>query len=409
MNAVTGPSTGSLLEQVRALEMLGTRRLTGTPTEKAAQVQLGAALEQLGFDISMRPFRWTQSIYSSLMAHFGLATLASVVAFEWPLVGAMLHVGVALSYGLESLKRVHLIRALFPRIASQNLIALKPTRAPLRRRIVLIAHADAAFTGTLFHPSLVRLATRQPPPGLGWFKKQLGIATASVLGLAVFEGLEAFGVWALPSWALCALSIPSVLSFLLNLEVVLRNRVVPGAADNLSGCVACIEVARRVQSQLPDDVEFIVVISGAEEAGTGGAQRLAEAVAASGEWERDKTVVLGIDTLSNGDLRVLEEGELWPIRIPASLLRAVDEENAAHPELTAVTPYVVPSGATDALPFLVRGFQAMSLTCIDAAIGAPRHYHRPTDTWTNLDPIQLERSIDFAARLVVRLATKPTE
>jgi hypothetical protein len=52
----------------------------------------------------------------------------------------------------------------------------------------------------------------------------------------------------------------------------------------------------------------------------------------------------------------------------------------------------------------VNGFQAVSLTCIDKTIGAPRHYHHPTDTWTNIDDVQLDASIDFAERLIRRLA-----
>ncbi len=46
----------------------------------------------------------------------------------------------------------------------------------------------------------------------------------------------------------------------------------------------------------------------------------------------------------------------------------------------------------------------MSLTCIDPVIGAPRHYHRPSDSWRNMDVAQLEASIDFAERLIVRLS-----
>ncbi len=53
------------------------------------------------------------------------------------------------------------------------------------------------------------------------------------------------------------------------------------------------------------------------------------------------------------------------------------------------------------------GFQAVSLTCIDPDIGAPRHYHHPTDTWSNVDEVQLGQSIDFAEKLIHRLAAVP--
>jgi len=394
----------SPLERIRALEALGERRLAGTATEKAAQASLGADLEAAGFRLEWRPFRFSQSLYASLMLHFGLATLGTGVGLWRPWLGAAQHALVALSYGLESMRRGLLLRSLLPNITSQNLLAVKPAKAALRRRLVLVSHADAAFTGLVFSPALIKLAAGQPPPGLGWFRKQLGLATATVAALAVLELIAALGLWIVPTWLLGALSIPAALVFLLNLDVVLRDRVVPGAADNLSGCAACVELATRLEGRLPDDVELVIVISGSEEAGTGGALRLAEAMDRSREWSPAETIVLGLDGLTNGALHFLEEGELWRLPVPPALEAAVRDTSAEHPAQPAVSRFVIPAGATDALPFLVRGFPAVTLTCIDPGVGSARHYHHPTDTSSNLDVTQLAASIDFAERLIVRLA-----
>lgn len=393
------------LDRLRALEALGPRRLTGTPTERAAQESLGAELSKLGFTLEWRAFRFTQSIYAGLMAHFGLAVLATLLALRWPAVGFALHAFVALSYTLESTRKALLLRSLFPSISSQNLVATLPARGARRLRLVLAAHADAAFTGLLFTPALIRLATKQPPRGLGYLKKQLGVAVLSVVLLAALEGLAVAGVWATPWWVLALGTVPAFTSFALNLDVVLRDRVVPGAADNLSGCTACVELAHRLHDSLPDDVELVIVITGAEEAGTGGALRLAQQLSKEGTWGRQDTLVLGIDTLTNGELRYLEEGEIFPVPVPAALERAILE--TCEETKQRVTKYAIPSGATDALPFLAHGWQAVSLTCIDPVIGAPRHYHHPTDTWSNVDVAQLEASIDFAEALTRRLASGP--
>lgn len=390
------------LERIRTIEALG-RRLTGTPIEKAAQEHLGRELASLGYQVEWRPFRWSQSLYANLMVHFGLAALATGIGLSAPLLGAALHAVVAVSYALESNRRALLLRSLFPSIHSQNLLATRPAKGTRRKRVVLIAHSDAAYTGMMFHPTLLTLATKPAPPGLGWFRKQLGLATASVALMAVVEALAGAGVWSAPTWLRGALTIPATMTFLLNLDVVLRNRVVPGAGDNLSGCTGCVELAHRLEGRLPDDVELVIVISGAEEAGTGGALRLAEQVTKSKEWTPQDTIVLGLDGLAAGTLRVLEEGELWAIPIAPFLEDAVKAENEARPDLPPVTKYVIPSGATDSLPFLVRGFPAVTLTCIDPVIGAPRNYHWPTDTWQQLDPAELERSIEFTERLVLRL------
>jgi hypothetical protein len=112
------------------------------------------------------------------------------VGFAAPLAGAALHALVAVSHALESLRKGLVLRRLRPRISSQNLLATRPARLA---RLVLIAHADAAFTDLVFTPELIRVATREPPPGLGWFKKQLGVATASVGLMAVLELVAGLG------------------------------------------------------------------------------------------------------------------------------------------------------------------------------------------------------------------------
>ena len=69
-------------------------------------------------------------------------------------------------------------------------------------------------------------------------------------------------------------------------------------------------------------------------------------------------------------------------------------------------PYPVPAGATDALPFLVEGFRALALTCIDPEQHAPRNYHHPNDTADRVDPVQLEASTRIAQAMVRALVTR---
>lgn len=394
------------LERLRALEEMGPRRLTGTPLEKQAQEKLGAELQALGFSLEWRPHTWTRSIYMGLMMHFGLGTLGvALTLYGQPLIGAACLAFAAVSYFLESMRRALLLRGLFPKIHSQNLIARLPAKKTMRRRLVTIAHCDAAFTGILFNPTVIKIATKPPPHALRWFGKQLGLATATLAILSVLSLLAGLGVWGAPYWLFIVLGLPTTITFLLNLDVVIRDRVVPGAADNLSGCTASIELAARVTAQpLPDDVELVIVISGSEEAGTGGAVRLAQQVEKSGEWKKEDTFVIGLDTLCAGTLRYLEEGEMWAIDVPAPMLTAIEAVNAKS-EIKA-TKFVVPSGASDSLPFLVRGWNTVCLSCIDPVIGAPRNYHSPTDTWTNIDEKELNSSIDYAEKFLRQLATQ---
>jgi hypothetical protein len=114
----------------------------------------------------------------------------------------------------------------------------------------------------------------------------------------------------------------------------------------------------------------------------------------SGQWKKDETFIIGLDTLCAGTLRYLEEGEMWAIAVPPKLLAALEATNAES-ELKA-TKYVIPSGASDSLPFLVRGWDTVCLSCIDPVIGAPRNYHSPSDTWKNIDERELESEGEHA-------------
>ena len=384
------------------LEELGPKRVTGTALEKLAQEKLGAELEGLGFKLEWRKHWWTRSIYVGLMMHFGIAVVGTALFFRWPLAAAALHLFAALSYYLEAMRITLLLRGMFPRVQSQNLLATLPAKKAMRRRLVTVAHVDAAFTGILFDPRLLTLATKRPPKGFGWFHKQLGVGTVTVAVLGVLGLVSGLGVWTAPGWLIGLLAIPSTLTFLLNLDVSVRNTVVPGAADNLSGCTGSLELAHRLVNTLPDDVELVVVISGSEEAGTGGAQRLAQQLEKSGEWKKDDTYVIGLDTLCNGTLRYLEEGEMYAIAVPPKMLAAIEATNAVS-EIKA-TKYVIPSGASDSLPFLVKGWDTVCLSCIDPVIGAARHYHSTSDTWSNIDERELESSIDYAEKFLRTLA-----
>ena len=111
-------------------------------------------------------------------------------------------------------------------------------------------------------------------------------------------------------------------------------------------------------------------------------------------WEPARTTVIGVDTLSGGVLHYFEEGELLSIPVPRRL------ESLVNTTLPEVAKYPIPSGATDALPFLVRGYDAMTFGCVDPDIGAPRNYHFPTDDVAHLDFDQLARSLDQIERFL---------
>jgi hypothetical protein len=383
-------------------------RLTGTAGERGLQEACAKELEALGGVSEWHDFRWGRSIYASLALHFGLATFALVLGVWAPMSAAFLHLVVAVSYVSESAWKRPLLRGLLESVASQNVIVTFPARRAMKHRIVTLAHADAAYTGVLFSPKMVRLAAKETKSLIGRaFRKGLALATFSLFALAALEALLPL-LPPSPLWRVlaCLLAAPSVAAFVLNLDVVVRNQVVPAANDNLSGCVATLELARRVREALPDDIELVTVITGCEEAGTGGASCLAREVVASGRWKAEDTTVLALDTFSGGEPRLLQEGELIARAIPPRLLALTNAVCEEHPSLGPVTPYEIPSGATDAWPFLVAGFESLGITCIDPSLGAPRNYHLPTDDADHLDAAAFERTFAFTERFLVALAAE---
>lgn len=395
MNA---PVSSGAVAALTWLASLAPTRLTGTPAEKAVQTAIADRLEAAGYRIDWQPFRFPPHIYGGMALHFGLALVFAQLGgvSHWLACAGLLFLWW--SFFSEATRRRHVLRKLWPHVETQNVLATLPAKGVMRRRIVCVAHADSAFTGLMFEPAMLKLIAAPPPKALGFLRKQLALPMASILALALLHALSGLGLLSIASWVWGLLSIPVAIVFFFNADVLLRNTVVPGAADNLSGCAAQVVLAERWAREIPrDDVELVFAFTGAEEAGTGGAAHLARSMRA--HWSASDTDILVLDTLSNGTLYALEEGELSRVPQPQELvaLAQTASRNAVDKELES---YIIPAGATDALVFLVEGYRALALTCIDPEQHAPRNYHHPNDTADRVDAIQLEASTRVAWELI---------
>ncbi|AKT42169.1 M20/M25/M40 family metallo-hydrolase [Chondromyces crocatus] len=372
------------------------RRASTSDDEARAHAMVEGEMKALGLATERQVFTWNQSLYASLALHFGLGALGTLVAGRSPLLGLALHGGAAASYLADSTRKAFFLRRLLPFRLSQNVLGTLPatTEAP-RLRVVFLAHVDAAFTGLIFHPAVAARAATSPGP----LAKPLRLATAALAGLSVLDLLDhSLGASRWRSLARWGLTIPPLLTAAFNLDVVLRREVVPGAMDDLSGVAALLLLARRLRAIKPDDVEFVFVATGCEEAGLGGAQALVEGM--RGRWDRERTVVVGIDSPANGTLRYYLEGEILPVPLAPWLREALDRVAGSDVRFEEVKPHPIPVGGTDAIPFAAAGYAAASLGCVDPRTGTPRHYHLPTDTPENLEPEAIALSLDYLELLV---------
>ncbi|EYF06965.1 M20/M25/M40 family metallo-hydrolase [Chondromyces apiculatus] len=394
-------------------------RASTSDDEARAHTLVEAEMKALGLATERQTFSWNQSLYESLALHFGLGTLGSLFTARAPRLAFALHAGTAASYLADSTRKAFVLRRLLGFRPSQNVLGTLPattsagpassgpassgpasssTPTAPRLRIVFLAHVDAAYTGLIFHPEVASRAAGSRGP----LAKPLRLATLALAGLAALDLLPpGVGSPRLRTAARVALTIPPLLSAAFNLDVSLRRQVVPGAMDDLSGVAALLLLARRLRAHKPDDVELVFVATGCEEAGLGGAQALCDAM--KERWDPAHTVVIGVDSPANGTLRYYLEGEIVPVPLAPWLRDALERVSGSEPRFAEVKPFAIPVGGTDAIPFAVAGYPAVSLGCVDDRTGTPRHYHLPTDTPENLEPEAITLCLAYVERLVAEI------
>lgn len=383
------------------------RRKPTSEDERRAQQIMSEEFEKLGLPTSEHKFEFNDNLYKNIALHFGLGTLGTVVSGIAPLAGIALHSLAAGSYWADSTRRGYILRRLFPFKPSQNILAVMEAEAEPDLRIVFLAHADAAFTGLLFEPEFVKRFSGDLPPALGFMKRSMAFATKTQAALVGFDFLRLlFGPLTLPLRPIeAALTVPSLIAFLLNMQIVMKNQIVPGANDDLSGVAALPILAQRLGPKKPANVEYVFCVTGCEEASLGGGDALARDM--EGVWDKQKTVIIGLDGLSMGDLNFMEvEGEVVRTPIPEWLAETARETSASEPRFDQVKGFEIPVGGTDVAAFLTRGWEGVCLASVDHEIGAPRNYHVMEDTPENLDVDKVIFSIDYAQKLAEAILKK---
>ncbi len=376
------------------------RRQPTSEDERASQLMMQEIFEALGLETRFHDFEFNDSLYANLALHFAVGTLGSAVGWVWPLGAFALHTLAAGSYWADSRRRGYILRRLLGFKPSQNLLATLPAEGEPKLRIVIGGHADAAFTGFLFSPWAIKHFSSELPAPFGFMKRSLAVATRAEAFLAGTSLLRTFvGPLALPLRPVEAvLAIPSFVAFLLGLDVALRDKIVPGANDNLSAVAALPILAARLAAKKRKDVEIVFVVTGCEEASLGGGDALARDM--EGVWDKERTVFLGLDSITNGDLTYLDvEGEVVKTPIPQWIRETAEATVKSDDAFAGVRPFEVPVGGSDAAAFLARGWDAVCLTCVDPEIGAPRQYHQITDDLEHLEMDKLTMAFDFAEAL----------
>jgi len=346
------------------------------PGERASAAWIAGRLRDAGAqDVRVEPFRY-QGTYAWAHAAHAAAGLAG--ARLGGVRGAVLALAALVSLEHEVSGRSQWIRRLLPAGEGANVVARVPARGERRATLVLLAHHDAARTGVVWHPRIVRAGARRALARRRIEGFQL--PTAAGLALAALPGRAPRALGA----ALLALSIAADLD-------VARSPTVPGASDNATGVAALLWLVGELAADPPAHVETVGLAPGCEESGMGG---MAAFLRAHGAALRDggRVLVLSLDTLGAGTPIVAAgEGTIREHRYRAEDLALADAGAARAGEPPPERWRI--GGWTDPVLARFAGLPAISL--LSMGPGYFPEYHRPTDIPARVD----WRSVERCARI----------
>jgi Peptidase family M28 len=263
--------------------------------------------------------------------------------------------------------------------------------------LVVHAHHDAARTSFIFDQTAAKFVTERLP----WLMDGRD-RWPPLMGL-VFGGPAAVAVSALTGGRRTAVAGTALAAGTAGVMAdMIRQPVVPGANDNLSGVAVLLEVARRLHAAggPPPGVRVILLSAGAEEANQEG--MLAFARRHFGRLAPDRTSFLCLDTVGSPDLVLIEgEGFLKMFEYPSPQKERVAA--AAHDAGVRVRRGMRFTFATDGLVPLRRGYPVAAIGSMTEHL-VPSNYHWPTDTADNVDYGSVAGAVEIVMATVARSA-----
>lgn len=330
----------SLRDDVEALAAI--ERGSATAGERASAEWVAARLGGAGAaDVELSEFRYQRTYCGAHAAHYALGMLGGPFALA-----------AAASYDLEFSGRLQWVRRLLPAATGTNVVGRLPARGERRRTLVLVAHHDAAHTGLIWDPRILRTA------------RGASFATLPMLafGLAVPRRTRRLG--------------RALLAALIALQAdVARSPVVPGANDNATGVAATLALVERWTREPLPGCELVALFPGCEESGMGGMAAWLRTEGAGLDPER--TLVLGLDTLGSGEpVAAAAEGPPRATRFRDADL-ALADAGARRAGLAPPARFRV-GGWTDPALALFAGLPTISV--LSARDGMLANQHSPADT-----------------------------
>jgi hypothetical protein len=248
------------------------------------------------------------------------------------------------------------------------------------RTLVVLAHHDAAPTGAVFDQTLHRAIGARFPDWIERTDTAFPLWWPTLAGpLLTLLGRRRAGAFMCAGGAALFADIA-------------RNRIVPGANDNLSAVAALVVLAGRLRERPVPGLRVLLVSCGAEEVMQGGITAFLRRHRAA--LDPARTWFLNLDTVGSPHLLLLE-GE-GPFRMEdytdpgfRELIASTAEREGIplrrNMRARASTDSVIPSRA---------GYPTATLCSVDHVKAIP-HYHLMTDTPENVEYATVAHAVDL--------------
>ena len=374
-------------------------RVAGSDAERRAANDLARQLRDFGRRAEVEPI-YVHPQWPTVHAfHCVLALAGSLVALNWPPVGFGILLVTAASMYLDLNGRFYLLRRLFFRRASQNVVSRGRSR-DADVRLILSARFDAGRTGAAYGRAWgranARIAKLVPAPF-----SPARLVFWSIAFLIPLVGLRMAGV---EDTVVSALQLPPTLVVVLATFLLVDIQLSPpspAANSNASGVATVLSLAAELEDEPPENLDVWIVFAGAGDQVETGMRSFVRDQ--RDELDREATWFVDVEGVGKGDVRYLvSQGPVVSFGMASRLTElcaAIADADAEREEGSQARPLA--SGyAHGSLPAVVRRYPATTITCLAGDDPVPQRANTTDDVADELDPHAMERAHRFALELV---------
>ncbi len=361
-------------------------RAPGSPEEFEAQKSMAADLEKWSDKVEFEEFTVHRQAFMGFIPFtVAMAILATIFFFFKPIVGFILTILGFIPLVLEFLMYKRFLDPLFFGHPSHNVIATRKASGETKKRIIFVGHSDSQYEWILNY--------KLGGTGMKLFliPAVVGLVVCCIANLVKFivfdvagaatPGIETF--FLVVGIILCVFIVPYI-GFLFFQSY---TKSVPGANDNLSGCLSSMAVLKLLaESDVRfENTEVRVLLTGSEEAGLRGAKDYAEKH--QEELKEIETIVVACDTMRDLEHMAVYDRDLSGTLKHDKQVKALVKKAALNCGLDV--PYAsIYLGACDAAAFTQKGIKSTGFAAMDPT--PPRYYHTRLDSPELLVPEALK-------------------